>query len=85
MIVEDIYDSGNTFETLALHIQELKPKDVQYCIAFHKKNVKNLKYNFKAKYTGFYIPDLFVFGYGMDYNERFREMSHLCIINEKGK
>ena len=43
-----------------------------------------MKYNLCAEYTGFVIPNVLVFGYGMDYNEEFREMPHLCVINDKG-
>jgi hypoxanthine phosphoribosyltransferase len=62
----------------------MKPASLKYAIIFHKKNPKNLEYNFYADYIGFLIPDVFVFGYGMDYNELFREMSHLCVISQKG-
>ena len=39
---------------------------------------------FKAHYVGFSVPDLFVIGYNMDYNEAFRELPHVCIINQTG-
>lgn len=62
----------------------MKPASLKYAIAFHKKNHKNIHNNFFADYIGFFIPDVFVFGYGMDYNEYFREMSHLCVISKEG-
>ena len=39
---------------------------------------------FKAHYVGFSVPDSFVIGYNMDYNEAFRELPHVCIINKTG-
>ena len=46
---------------------------------------KNKELNYFADFIGFFVPaDAFVIGYGMDYNERFRDISHLCVINKKG-
>ena len=53
LIVDDIYDTGTLIN----------------CILLHKRNLSNLKYNYHAKYTGFTVPNKFVIGYGMDYNE----------------
>lgn len=39
---------------------------------------------YKADFCGFSIPDKFVIGYNLDYNEVFRDMGHICIINEAG-
>jgi len=39
---------------------------------------------FKADYCGFSIPDKFVIGYNIDYNEAFRDMNHLCVISDAG-
>ena len=58
---------------------------VEYAIAFHKRNSVNLEFNFQGKYTGFTIPNYFVIGYGLDYNEKFRDLPHLCVINQAGK
>ena len=84
MIVEDIYDSGNSLFVMNESLKALKPKRLSYAIAFHKKNPENLKYKFYADYIGFFIPDKFVIGYGLDYNQYFRELPHLCIISQKG-
>jgi hypoxanthine phosphoribosyltransferase len=47
-------------------------------------NKKNLDYGLKIDYLGFLIPYLFVIGFGNDYNEEFRDLNHLCIINQEG-
>ena len=54
------------------------------CIAFHKKTSKNIALNYFADYIGFFIPDKFVIGYGMDFNERFRDLPHLAVFNQHG-
>jgi hypoxanthine phosphoribosyltransferase len=84
LIIEDIFDSGNTFKCLKEHIELLEPKSLEFAVAFHKKNPRVTFKNFYAKYIGFFIPDFFVIGYGLDYNEKFRELPHLVVINEKG-
>ena len=69
---------------LLTYINKHNPKSVEAAILLHKENPRNLKYNFVAKYTGFTCPgDFFVIGYGMDYNEYFREISHVCVITKE--
>jgi hypoxanthine phosphoribosyltransferase len=83
IIVEDIFDSGTLMSKLLTHINKFNPKSVEAVILLHKENPANLKHNFVSKYTGFSCPgDKFVIGYGMDYNETFRELPHVCIITE---
>ena len=53
-------------------------------MAFHKKTQKNVSLGYFADYIGFFIPDKFVIGYGMDFNERFRDLPHLAVFNELG-
>ena len=84
LIVEDIYDSGTLMSKLLKHINKFNPKSVESTVLLHKENPKNLKHSFTAKYIGFSCPaDKFVIGYGMDYNEHFRELSHVCIITNE--
>ena len=47
-------------------------------------NPKQLKYDYEVNYLGFLIPDLFVIGFGLDYNEQFRQLNHLVTINQEG-
>lgn len=83
LIVEDIYDSGTLMSRVLAHINKYEPNSVQAAVLLHKENPANIKYNFAAKFTGFTCPaGAFVIGYGMDYNEYFRELSHVCIINK---
>jgi hypoxanthine phosphoribosyltransferase len=84
IVVEDIFDSGSTIMKLRNTLLGFQLKSLKFAVLFHKKNHKNLKHNFFADYIGFYIPDVFVIGYGMDYNEYYRDLSHLCVINQAG-
>ena len=84
LVIEDIFDSGSTIMRTRESLLSFGPADLRFSTIFHKKNPKNLKHSFFADYIGFIIPDFFVIGYGMDYNELFREMSHLCVISQEG-
>lgn len=85
IVIEDIYDTGTLMSLLIEHISNCNPKSFEVAMLMHKKNRNNIEHKFTAKYTGFIIPNDFIIGYGMDYAEKFREMPHVCIINEKGR
>lgn len=84
IVVEDIYDSGFCMDQFLKHLWTFQPAEVKTCVLLQKMNPKNLEYNFKIDYLGFLIPNLFVIGFGNDYNEEFRDLNHLCIINKEG-
>ena len=84
LIVEDIYDTGNTMKKMLDTIGEYRAASVKSCVLLHKREPSNLQFNYFPDYLGFTIPCHFVIGYGMDYNERFRDMRHICLINENG-
>ena len=81
MIVEDIFDSGATIVKTLEVLQKYLPMSVKVATLFHKKNLNNLKHKYFADYVGFLIPDVFVIGFGMDFNEYYRDLNHLCVIN----
>ena len=85
LIVEDMIDTGTTMKAVLQKIRsDYEPKSLKTCIAFHKKTPKNVAWGYVGDYTGFLVDDSFVIGYGLDYNEHFRDLSHLCIINQHG-
>ena len=86
LLVEDMIDTGTTMKAVLKKIDEIyHPKSLEVAIAFHKKNPKNLEHGgLFSKYTGFLVEDNFLIGYGLDYNELFRDMPHVCKINEEG-
>jgi hypoxanthine phosphoribosyltransferase len=65
-------------------VESYGPSSLKVASFFHKRNPKNLIHNYYADYIGFVIPDEFVVGFGMDYNEAYRDLNHLCVINEAG-
>ena len=68
LVVEDIFDSGTTIMKTKAVLQGYAPASLKIATLFHKKNPKNLVHNFFGDYIGFFIPDVFIIGYGMDYN-----------------
>ncbi len=72
LIVEDILDSGVTLEYLIKILSARNPKSVKICTLLDKPERR--KANVKADYAGAQIPDAFVVGYGLDFNEKYRNL-----------
>lgn len=80
IIVEDIVDTGRTFNYLMDYVKEMNPKSVKSCVLLDKKARRVMP--FEADYVGFSIEDLFVIGYGLDYDEKYRNLPFLGAINK---
>lgn len=75
IIIEDIVDTGLTIQALKLNLQELNPLSVEVCtLLFKPEAFKGVE---APKYQGFVIPNKFVLGYGLDYDERGRNLKDL--------
>lgn len=83
LVVEDIIDTGRTMLKLLDILKSVKPKCIRVASLLVKRTERSVGY--KPDYAGFEIPDLFVVGYALDYNEYFRDLNHICVINEHGK
>merc|ERR1712156_351079 len=84
LVVEDIIDTGKTMEKLLKTLTKFSPKSVKVASLLLKRRPDCTGY--RPDYLGFEIPNMFVIGYGgFDYNEYFRDLNHICIINENGK
>ena len=70
LIVEDIVDTGLTLSSLVKILRERQPASIRVCAFLDKRERRQVP--FQADYVGFSIPDHFVVGYGLDYNEKFR-------------
>jgi len=83
LVVEDIIDTGKTMAKMEELLAKFQPKTVKVCSLLVKRTAKSSGY--RPDYAGFEIPDKFVVGYALDYNEYFRDLHHICIINDAGK
>ena len=75
IIVEDIIDSGKSINYLHDYISNLEPKDIAVISLLAKKSISKL--NFKIDFIGFEISSEFVVGYGLDYNQKFRNLKSI--------
>lgn len=78
LIVEDIIDTGTTLTYLKKHLQEKNPASVKICTLLDKPERRTCEV--KVDYVGFQIPDKFVVGYGLDYNEIYRNLPYIAEI-----
>jgi len=82
LLVEDIIDTGNTMSMLVPFLKSYGCSTVRVATLLQKRTPKSN--GFVADFCGFTIPDEFVVGYCLDYNEVFRDMEHICIMNPSG-
>uniref|UniRef100_A0A8C7VW50 Hypoxanthine phosphoribosyltransferase n=1 Tax=Oncorhynchus mykiss TaxID=8022 RepID=A0A8C7VW50_ONCMY len=80
---KDIVETGRTMETLLSLLSECNPKMVKVVSLLVKRTPRSSGY--RPDYMGFEVPDWFLVGYALDYNEYFRDLGHICILNEKAK
>jgi len=78
LAVEDILDTGLTFTYLRTMLSARKPKSLKLAALLDKASRRLLPVY--ADYVGFTIPDLFVVGYGLDYAQRYRDLSDICVL-----
>ena len=81
IIVEDIVDSGRTLNYLIKNLRARNPKSIEVC-ALLDKNVPRKMEN-SVKYKGFDIPNKFVVGYGLDFEEKYRNLSFIGYIENE--
>lgn len=81
VIVEDILDTGSTLDFVLAHLSSYKPKSLEICTLLSKPSRR--KINVEAKYVGFTIPDEFVVGYGLGYNEEYRNLPYVGVLKEE--
>ena len=78
LIVEDIVDTGHTLKVLREHLQTLEPKTVKVCTLLDKPSQRQVIV--PIDYVGFEIPDVFVFGYGLDYVQHYRNLPYIAVL-----
>lgn len=84
LIVEDIIDTGRTLQHLVKILQERNPNSIRLCTLLDKPERREENITIKVDYVGFNIPDEFVVGYGLDYNQNYRNLPYIgVIVNEE--
>jgi hypoxanthine phosphoribosyltransferase len=80
IIVEDIIDSGLTLNYIRNNLLTRSPKSLEVVTLLSKKKTRKVK--IPLKYIGFSIPDNFVVGYGLDYDEQYRNLPYVAELEE---
>lgn len=81
IVVEDIIDSGNTLSRLLQLFESRNPKTLTLCTLLDKPD-RRVVQDVKVDYTGFVIPDKFVVGYGLDWDQRYRNLPYIGYVEE---
>lgn len=81
IIVEDIVDSGNTLNAVIQLLETRNPKSLCICALLDKASRREVAV--PIRYTGFVIPDKFVYGYGLDLDEYFRNLPFVGVVDLK--
>ncbi|MBW6484842.1 MAG: hypoxanthine phosphoribosyltransferase [Syntrophobacterales bacterium] len=80
LIVEDILDTGFTLSSLVDIMKQRQPASLKVCVLLDKPSRRRVP--FTADYVGFSIPDEFVVGYGLDYDEKYRYFPEVRVLRE---
>ena len=80
LILEDIYDTGNSLDFTYRHLLAKEPASLKICTLLDKPERRKPGITLKPDYVGFTVPNAFVVGYGLDYNERYRNLPYVGIL-----
>ena len=78
LILEDIYDTGSSLDFTYRHLQSKEPASLKICTFLDKPDRRRAE--IQADYVGFTIPNLFVVGYGLDFDERYRNLPYVGVL-----
>ena len=80
LILEDIYDTGNSLAFLHNYLMSKEPASLKICTLLDKPERRKPGITLKPDYVGFTIPNAFVVGYGLDFNEHYRNLPYVGIL-----
>ena len=79
LIVEDIVDSGLTLSYLYKTLKAKRPRSLKVCVLLDKVERRN--HNIPIDYIGFTIPNKFIIGYGLDYQDKYRNLPYIAVLD----
>ena len=83
IIIEDIVDTGHTLAFLNEYISDMQPATLEICTLLDKK-IKRVV-DIDPTYSGFVVDDLFVIGYGLDYDQKYRNLPYIGVLKKTKK
>ena len=78
LVIDDIFDTGHTLMEVLAFLDELNPRSVRTAVLVLKRGKQQVAY--RPQYVGCEIPDVFVVGYGLDYNDAYRNLPFLAAL-----
>ncbi len=79
LLVDDIFDTGHTLEQVTSQLSEKQPASIRSVVLLRKANRREV--SLSPDYVGFDIPNVFVVGYGLDYNDQYRNLPHVATLD----
>lgn len=79
LLLDDILDSGHTLNRLSEHVRGLRPESLKVAVMLRKRGRQQVP--LEPDYCGFEIPDVFVVGYGMDYDDEYRQLPYVAELD----
>ena len=83
LLVEDIVDSGLTVQYLTKVLAKQKPSSIKVCTLLSKPDRRVV--NVPVQYIGFRIPNQYVVGYGLDYQQKYRNLPYLAVLDQRSQ
>ena len=83
VILEDIFDTGNSLDFTYKHLLSKEPASLKICTFLDKPERRKPGITLKPDYTGYVIPNEFVVGYGLDYNEKYRNLPYIGVLKRE--
>ena len=80
VILEDIFDTGNSLDFTYKHLLSKEPASLKICTLLDKPERRNPAVTVKPDYVGFTVPNEFVVGYGLDFNEHYRNLPYIGVL-----
>ncbi len=80
LILEDIFDTGNSLDFTYKHLMSKEPASLKICTFLDKPERRNPEVTLKPDYVGFTIPNEFVVGYGLDFDEHYRNLPYIGVL-----
>ena len=80
IVLEDIIDTGLTLKFTVEHLRAMNPASLKICTLLDKPERRNPNVTVQADYVGFTVPNEFVVGYGLDYNEGYRNLPYVGVL-----
>lgn len=80
LILEDIYDTGNSLDFTYRHLLSKEPASLKICTLLDKPERRKPGITLQADYVGFTVPNKFVVGYGLDFNEHYRNLPYVGVL-----